>query len=163
MPLNVFAAGSRITADELNSLGPTAAVRASTQSVTSSTTLVNDDTLFLPLDPDATYLIQACLYYTAATGGDYKYTFTAPSGATGTQAPIRQNLSGSFAGGFGFNWTATTTAQGSGGSTTMNVYAVGTMTTSNGGILQLQWAQNTSSATATVMQLNSSLTITQIA
>jgi hypothetical protein len=154
-----FYAGSRITADELNDLGPLAAVRSSTQSVSSSTTFVNDDTLFLAFDADATYFVECNMYYTAATGGDFKWKFTIPSGATGYQSPLRSNLSGNFAGAFADTWTGTTytQAQGNGGSTIMLAYASGILTTASAGTLQLQWAQNTSSATATVMQVNSAL------
>ena len=160
MSLLNFSAGSRITADELNALGPLSAVRASTQSITSHTGYTNDDTLFLPLDADATYFVECNMYYTAATGGDFKYTFNIPSGATGFQSPTRQNLSGAFAGGFAVLWTdtsTTTAGQGQGGSTVMLVYASGILTTASGGTLQLQWAQNSSSGTATVMQVNSAL------
>ena len=47
-------AGQEITAAFLNSIAPLNAVRSSTQSHTSNTTLSNDDTLFLALAANAT-------------------------------------------------------------------------------------------------------------
>lgn len=52
------------------------------QSVTSSTTLVNDDQLFYPLQASTSYYFEALIEFTATVGGDIKLAFTIPTAAT---------------------------------------------------------------------------------
>lgn len=165
MSLNLFYAGSRITADELNALGPGTVVRSSTQAVTSSTTLVNDDTLFLNLLADSQYLILAALFYTGGTQGssDMQYTFAMPSGASGYQSSQRLTPGGTATGYDAALWTGTLGAATQGTGQVMNVSIMGTVTVSSGGVMQLKWAQNTSSGTPTTMQVGSALAAIQVA
>ena len=48
--------------------------------MTSSTTLVNDTALVIALTASTTYLVEALVFYTAGTTGDFKYNFTSPAG-----------------------------------------------------------------------------------
>jgi hypothetical protein len=158
-------AGSRILADDFNGISPLSAIRAGTQSVTSSTTLVNDDTLSLSLDADATYVVLMALNYSgAATGsGDMKFAFSPPSGAT-MNGTIHRNTTSALASVNNYSSFTGATACGTNGSgTPVGVDALMIITTSSAGTLQLQWAQNTSSGTATVMGVGSSLVAWRIA
>lgn len=157
MPQQIYA-GQRITAALLNSIQPLAATRSSTQQVTSSVTLINDDTLFLSLVANATYAVGMLLFYSGNNvPGDLNFKFTVPSGATGTAQIIRVNASGTFVGGSSNNFTNATNAAAAGAGNIQALSFSGTLVTSSAGVLQLQWAQNTSSATKTQMELNSSL------
>lgn len=66
-----FTAGQAVTAAQLSLLCPVFAVKASTQSVTNSTTLVNDSDIVFTLSANVRYLIEANLVAqsSAVTGG----------------------------------------------------------------------------------------------
>lgn len=138
------------------------------ESVTSSTTLQNDDHLVLALVAGTTYLLTGMLIYDASTAGDFKLAFTVPAGVT-------------------INWTAAgfrvadTTASGggsptvqTGSGTTKNVGGIGAGSKGaavlNGlirvgttaGNLQLQWAQDVSDATATTVYTDSFLRLIKV-
>lgn len=164
MPVPVYA-GQRITAALLNAIQPLSATRASTQTVSNSTTLVNDDTLLLALVANATYRIEGQLYYnqTAAGTAGIKIGWTLPAGATGFNETFHADTGTSvLTGFFASNW-AGTIAAGTSGTSVVGMTIHGTLTTVSAGTLQLQWAQNTSSATGTQMQVSSSLVAWRIA
>lgn len=160
-------AGSRILASFLNSIAPMNAVRSSTQSVSSSTTLVNDDTLFLALAANATYNVELLLLYSGGTmnSSDMKWGFTLPSGASGAGETSHLTPGNVYA-----NQATNLTASGSanacatgGAGTAFAAKTTATIFTTGAGTLQLQWAQNTSSATATIMGIGSSLVAWRLA
>lgn len=141
--------------------------KGTTESVTSSTTVQNDDQLFVAL-PVGNWEIEAFLAFTGASAGDARIVWT----NTGTM---------SFLGRFSAGNGATTAdiADGNFGASTRSittelVYGVTSATTQNfvrerllvavtvAGTLQLQWAQGTSSGTATVLNTSSQLTILPI-
>lgn len=133
--------------------------KSSDQTVTSSTTLVNDSQLKFAVAANETYIFQAWLYTYAADGTpDIKVTFTGPSGST-------------------VLWSSSQVIFNAGGSTTLTVVAAGGTTadlfvdsnlraiqlygtilnSSTAGDVQLQWAQNTSSANGTSVKAGSSI------
>jgi len=133
--------------------------KSSDQTVTSSTTLVNDSQLKFAVAANETYIFQAWLYtYAADATPDIKTTFTGPSGST-------------------VFWSSSQVIFLANGSTTLTVVAPGGTvgdffvdsnlraiqlygTISNGataGDVQLQWAQNTSSANGTTVRAGSSI------
>jgi len=133
--------------------------KSSDQTVTSSTTLVNDSQLKFAVAASETYIFQAWLYTYAADGTpDIKVTFTGPSGST-------------------VFWSSSQVIFTGGGATTLTVVAPGATaadfyvdanyraiqlygTILNGGTagdLQFQFAQNTSSANGTSVKAGSSL------
>lgn len=160
-------AGSRVTALAMNRLYPMIRTKQAAQSVTSSTTLVDDDTLWVPLEADATYLVTLTLAVTGATAGDVKTAWTIPSGATGQRACLglagaSTSATASDASNRSTTWTAsvpygvTTTAS--------TVMEDGTITTAAAaGVLRLQWAQNASSGTATIVEAGSYLQVERLA
>jgi hypothetical protein len=133
--------------------------KSSDQTVTSSTTLVNDSQLKFAVAASETYIFQAWLYtYAADATPDIKTTFTGPSGST-------------------VFWSSSQVIYLANGSTTLTVVAPGGTvgdffvdsnlraiqlygTILNGataGDVQLQWAQNTSSANGTSVKAGSSI------
>jgi len=130
------------------------------EAVTSSTTLQNDDHLFLALAASTYYTFQAFIDYDGATTGDFKMGFTVPAGATINWFSVGGGSAMS-------SDTAVTqmnirprkdaTANTYGALTTGdNLHVVGyVLTAGTSGNLQMQWAQGTSDATATNVRTHS--------
>ena len=151
-------AGGRITASEIRGVAPLAAYKANSQSVTSSTTLVNDNDLFLAIPANGVYVIQGAILVTGASAGNIKYTFTIPSGASGNMSSLQENTSGTLVLDGPGVWTATIT-----GDAAQGIWLYGLLVNSStAGTLQLQWAQNGSNATPTTVAAYSYLTAWQI-
>ena len=157
MPIPTWSVGQVLASADVNSwFVPLAAVRTAGQSVTSSTTLVNDNTLFLPLAASSTYIWLAFLDYEAANGGDIKYQWTVPTGGVLRGGSSYMALTGVAVSWQEFNAAAVSSARGNGAGNGQSAVAYGSVTTGvTAGNLQTQWAQNTSSATATIMHLGS--------
>lgn len=132
--------------------------KSADESVTSSTTLQNDDQLTFSIGANETYIVHITMNATMVTGGagSIKYTLTAPSGATCNTSAIGADGSGTS--GEILNGSCGTTGAygGSGTSSVENIDA--TITTgATSGSVTLQWAQNTSNGTATRVKAGSSL------
>lgn len=128
------------------------------ESVTSSTTVQDDDHLFVQLEANSVYQFEMVLLPQGATG-DFKFQFSSPSGAT---------VFGSY---LGYDAALTAlaanywdgTAVGVGAGVTTPTTARGTIITgANAGRLKLQWAQNTSSGSATTLLTNSHLSLRKV-
>jgi hypothetical protein len=130
------------------------------ESVTSSTTLQNDDHLVLAILANETWVIRFALYVTYASGDGIKIAITLPSGAT--MLLLGQMVTDSAETTI---FQHTTTGGGAvvlqpGEATTESLVIVDVtvVNSSNAGNVQLQFAQNNSSGTATVIKQNSSFT-----
>jgi hypothetical protein len=131
--------------------------KSSDQTVTSSTTLVNDSQLKFAVAANETYIFEAWLYTYAADGTpDIKVTFTGPSGST-------------------VLWSSSQVIFNAGGATTLTVVSPGgtsadlfvdanlraiqlygsVLNGATAGDLQFQFAQNTSSANGTSVKAGS--------
>jgi hypothetical protein len=154
--LGNISAGSRLTAAMLQGVAPWAVYKSVAQTVTDSTTLVNDSQLYLPLLGQGTWAwrLWAPAVSSLATGsGDLKIAFTWPSGVSVAWGAIGYSASASSA----VNINAVRSTSGStssiGVGTTQVFFTVeGTLslTSSVSGNLQFQFAQNTASSGATV-------------
>lgn len=156
---------------------PKIVVKTADESVTSSTTLQDDNELLISLASGSSYLIEAHLLVSGAAAGDVKTAWA----RTGTL----NQIGGRMVRGPGINTTdvtagaaaattvginrssggnALTTALASGvdGTAISYISEVFTLTSVVTGTLTLQWAQNTSSATATIMRAGSFLIVTPI-
>lgn len=134
--------------------------KTATESVTSSTTLQNDDDLVLAVEANSTYLLDMMLFYDGATAGDFKMSFTGPTGYSvdyhhtgaatalaGTSGDIDYRL---------IVETDTLGVGANGAGTTLVIHVMGIVVIdATAGSLQLQWAQFASSATATRLFANS--------
>lgn len=166
MAMKVWNVGDVLTASDMNIwVVPRAVVKPSDQSLTSTTTMVNDTALVLPVDANATYDIHGFLLYEGGVqnSSDMKIQWTFPAGLT-----MYYQLVGIDTGGVIRSAThtqATVPTIGSNGAGTRIVQSVnGTViVSSTAGNLQLQWAQNTSSGTATIMHAMSHLQLHRIA
>jgi hypothetical protein len=167
VPIPTWSVGQVLAASDVNNwFVPLAAYRTSTQSVTSSTTLVNDNALFVTVAANAVYRGELVLIYDGDTAGDLKAAWTVPASAT---------ISTAFATGLSGSAAAATDDLVTGASNTPQFGALGSgtncaalyifiLTTSGtSGTLQFQWAQNTSSATATRVFAGSHLVLQRIA
>jgi hypothetical protein len=144
------------------------------ETITSSTTLQNDDHLVLPVVANAVYTFDLDLYMIDAGDftGDFKMTFTCPTGATfdmhGEGAHATSFTGGTSSDGEWIGKLATTSA----GATL--AFGVGTGLTAvrvhgrlvmggTGGNFQLQWAQNASDASGTTLKAGSFMTMNRVA
>jgi hypothetical protein len=143
-------------------------IKATTQTLSSSTTLQNDSTLVTPALPaSSTYLIEGLIVYDAGTTGDFQMGFTTPSGSS-------LSWTGSGFSTTASSGTSTINATSESSGTALPFGAVGTGTPcsvmvkgvitigATAGALQLQWAQNTSDATTLTVHVGSYLNLTQI-
>jgi hypothetical protein len=133
--------------------------KSADQSVTSSTTLVNDTHLKFAVAANETYIFQLWLFVYAADGTpDIKVTCTGPSGSTVLWSSSQVIFNAAAA-------TTLTSVNTSGVSADLFVDANNRAiqlygTIANGataGDLQFQWAQNTSSANSTTVKAGSSI------
>lgn len=155
MAVPVFTAGQVLVAADVNVwFLPISAIKTSNESVTSSTALQNDDALFLSLASNSTYEVTGLLSTDGAAAGDIKVTFTGPAGAS--ICMYFNALSVSAVGGgddlvFILESFGTTGSFGTIAAADHRAIAFRGQVTIAGtaGNLQLQWAQDTSSGTAT--------------
>jgi hypothetical protein len=139
--------------------------KTSDETVTSSTTFQDDDHLTLAIGASEIWVIQAHLFYDAATTGDLKTAFSLPTGATGISGSHRPEVNIAATIGSG-NWNVQTDFTTPGASIAGGVgsgtrlYKLDTLVVDNGvnaGNVTLRWAQNSSDGTGTVMRANSCL------
>jgi hypothetical protein len=157
----VLAVNSGATAPEWVPAGATikSVRKSSDQTVTSSTTLVNDSQLLFAVAANETYIFQAWLYTFAADGTpDIKVTFTGPAGSTVLWSSSQVIFNAA---------AATTLTVVAAGGTSSDLFVDANFraiqlygTILNGGTagnLQFQFAQNTSSANGTSVKAGSSI------
>ena len=127
------------------------------ESVTSSTTLQNDDHLTFPIAANETWIVECTLHTTFAAAGGLKIAMNGPSGATiRTSAVMDSNgivpahgSSGSLAGAIALSPAGATS-----GLVAVKCIIVNGSTAGN---VNLQFAQNVSDVTATTVLANSYL------
>jgi hypothetical protein len=133
--------------------------KAANQSVTSSTTLVNDTHLALAVVANAVYELEGFIAYDGATSpSDIKMDWTLPASATLLWGPLGAATGGAaayapLAVNAGTPLTAGT--YGTGGAYTALNPRGRLATAGTAGTLQFRWAQNTSNATATTIYAGS--------
>jgi hypothetical protein len=163
MPFKTFVDGAVLQADadvDRFFIQQTHVIKSADESVTSSTTLQNDDQLAVPLLASSHYWIEAFLIYSAATASDLSLAISVPTGAAlywshgglrGGATSSVDNISRTFVDETGTGWIG-----GTGGDAV--VMGEGHVTTGvTAGNLQIRWAQNTSGATATIVKAGSIL------
>jgi len=142
-----FLAGDEPTAGQVEELRGLRVYKLGIETVNGSAALQNDDELFLTVEANAKYRFMARILFTSNTTADFKFGFTYPSGATATYT-----LLGIASG--GASLSAFHQVESSGGAleggTGIACLMFGTWAiSSTAGVLQLQWAQNTSNASNT--------------
>jgi len=143
--------------------GPTTVRKTADETVTSSTVLQNDNHLLLAMAANEIWEVRFKLMVTAAQAGDIKYAFTVPAGAT-----VKHTYFGPVIGVTATPFvTYSATLQDAAVDRSPGILDVSDPTLviieaivvcgATPGNLQLQWAQNTSNATATTVLANSCL------
>jgi hypothetical protein len=155
--------------DNINSMGPHLIVRKpSDESLTSNTTLQDDNHLILPVAANEVWQVSYGIIYAGATGtGDIKVAFTFPASGDIQFSGLGPDNGGSVR---YRRWSGTTSPTanfdflGFGASIYAYVGIQGVFTNSStAGSLTLQWAQNAISATATIVRANSTLWAVKLA
>src|SRR5574341_1924364 len=79
-----FGTGTLLPASDLNTymVQQNFVRKTADESVTSSTTLQDDDHLVIAVEANTNYFIEAFLIYDGDAAGDFKFTFSVPAGAT---------------------------------------------------------------------------------
>jgi hypothetical protein len=170
--VSYFATGP-ITVAQLEALVPRIAVKDADEPITSSTTLQDDDDLTISVSANVTYAITGWLSWVGNGTGDIKFAWNAPAGATLSaqiHGPHGALVDGTGNGSVEFfpAWLGVTSfptsAQSYGASTTVvsghvkGLLEVG----ANAGNLTLQWAQNVSNGTSTIVKAKSWLWLQQV-
>lgn len=161
-------AGHKVTIADFDAIGIWA-LKTSNESVTSSTTLQNDDQLVLPVAANAKYTFEMFLVYDGAGAGlgDLKRDFTGPAGIVMNYANYGPNNSGAGLTQYDVvmdTLSGVSRVLGTNGATAMTAQPKGYVATSGtAGNLQFRWAQNVSSATATRVLVGSFMKLTRIA
>ncbi|MFI9558881.1 hypothetical protein [Nonomuraea endophytica] len=169
MPIKDFQVGVPPSAADINRYFQQRAhvIKAADESITSSTTLQNDDHLFLTVSANTDYWVEAMIRYDGPTGGDLKIGWSVPTGATleWTSNGLATAATSTADDLWRRRRTATTDeivgAVGAG--TDLLAMPEGLLRVgANAGTLRLRWAQGTSSATATRVFLRSLLMISRM-
>lgn len=140
------------------------------ESVSLSTTLQNDDELWLSLPSNSTWMVDGLLLYDAATAADISVYFTAPTGASYRMGWLRLDPSVSAFSNATIRADIATefnavTLGGAGGTSNIctALYSGSVVMGANPGNLQLMWAQAASSGTQTRVWAGSTLRAMRIA
>jgi hypothetical protein len=169
MPLKDFTHLERLSAADMNRyfMQQAHVIKGSDESVTSSTTLQDDNELFLSVSAGANYWVQGFIIYSADAAGDLKISFSGPTGstfsyvsdaigstATSSVSTVSRSLQS----------LGSTPSPGGVGSGTNVVFMPKGVLQVGGtaGTLRLQWAQLASSAVATTVRARSLLIIRRL-
>lgn len=162
-------AGQRMVVDVLRAMVYDEVAKATTETVTSSTTYQDDNELFLPAVVNAQYHFDLLLLHSSGTTGKFKMQFTAPAGATvawGVIGVASAVTSSNPVTDVSMPSRTVSDILGLGGGNLTGTTALisGVLTTSStAGNLMLQWAQNVSDAAATQVRAGSTLRMKRIA
>ena len=156
----VFAAGDVLHADDLN---PLFVYKTADESVTSSTTLQNDDHLFLSVAANTRYLVESYFAWTSPVAADFKFTYTTPVGVAGQWSALNPTLASAVSAPYtgSLSWGSTGTFEGF----NLDMFARVNGILIVGGIagtLQFQFAQNTSNATPCTVRQYSWLRLIEV-
>lgn len=146
-------------------------LKSADESVTSSTTLQNDDALVYTIGDTGTYVFDAYLWVTSAANaaGDINVAWSFPTGTChwGGHAlftDLASSVSGTFAASSHLSATSGSSVHGFGASTSQTmIWLHGILIATATGSLQFMWCQNSSNANATTVKAGSHLVVRQVA
>jgi hypothetical protein len=152
--------------DNLLAMGPHLIVRKpSDESIPSSTVLQDDDHLVLPVAANEIWLVRYNLKVTIPVTPQMKMAFTFPASGDINLSGTEFNAAGTLTK-ITFQGTTTPTATQDflGSASNRHIVLDGVFVNAgNAGNLVLQWAQNVSNASATIMKANSTLWAVKLA
>lgn len=160
---------SGVAGDGSNLAGRLVVVKAADQSVTNSTTLVNDTHLIVPVAANEAWIVRYYLFITSPQESDFKAALDVPAAAGKLNFGIFGFTSATSGAASTTPWTetdaatvilnwGTTTAPGPAA-----VFAAYFLNGSNAGNIQLQWAQQAANISPTTVELGSFLIAQRIA
>lgn len=159
-------AGQELTAANLAQLIPVTAVKLSDVAQVTSTTLVNDAALFIPVAANAIYEVSMFIIYTQGTVGLLNMGFTGPTAATfdWTAVGLAASVTGADNGSYVSQARTIADTRMVGGFTTNCTCRIEgrLVTSSTSGTLNFQWAQSVGSATGTTVKKGSFMIARQI-
>lgn len=161
-----YTAGQRLTAALLTSMQTQEVVKVANETVTSSTTLQDDDELTFPVVANASYDIEFCIRFAGLNAAGLKTAWSVPSGTSGLKlvsGPGSANATEANANTTEMRWAvhATSTVvnytdpRNSASSQTFAVERSRLDIAATPGDVTLQWAQLASNGTGTVVALGS--------
>ncbi len=161
-----IAAGQRITTAMLSALTYDYVIKANPETITSSTTMQNDDELFVPVVAGAQYELDAFIRFSGLQAAGIKVGWTVPSGTSFNVlygGPGSANAVSTDANTTEMRWAIHGSATAVAMTNPRNSAALHTWTLANmiftvgatAGNIQLQWAQNVANATGSVVQAQS--------
>lgn len=163
-------AGQKITASLLRSMLPQTVRKTADTSRSATTTFADDDHLTFAAEASAVYTMVGWIKYFASNTPDIKIQFSVPSGCLGEWAWIMPGATTLATTTTGYSIRTETndvsgsrTGYGTSDSTMFTPISGLFRMSSTAGNIVLQWAQNTSDATATVMYTDSWLQFQRIA
>ena len=165
MAVKQWAVGDVLSAADMNVWTvPLVGIKSANQTISSSTTLINDADMRFAVAAGSMYEFHVFVRYSSGTGQDWKSSFTVPAGANAHFSRIARDNSGNFAGDGEFVDTDSVVSQGAGVGAIRTINFFGyVVTAGTSGNLIFQWAQNTSGAFNTTLYQNSYLTGRRIA
>lgn len=148
----------------VSDLRPLFARKTADESVTSSAVMQDDNELTVTVEANAVYWFQLLERIDATAASDYKSQLTLPSGATSVSAIDAITIAGTAYNQFDLITTSFQTTEGAGAGTVRIAIRNGIIiTSSTAGAVTLQWAQNTSGGTATILKAGSYLIALKVA
>jgi hypothetical protein len=166
--LKTFVTGEVLTASDTNVYlkNTLYAEKTATETVTSSTAFQDDDHMTVSVAANSVYELTFQFIYDGATGGDLKYQFVGPAGATASLSVNRLQTAAASSVDDAIDTMGISTAQ------VVGALGAGTFCTSFGrglvrvsstaGTFKVQWAQNTSSGTATSLFADSYICLRRV-
>lgn len=156
------AAGSKLRGGTLNSLITEVrgvyARKTADETVNNSTTLQNDDHLLVSVAANAVYDFKLILHYNSGTTPDLKVGWSVPSGTTMVWGGYIADTTGAVTSVAALTQTSVQAIGGS-GSNIYQFFSGVVVTSTTAGTLQLQWAQNTLTASDSKILAGSELTL----
>jgi hypothetical protein len=138
-------------------------VKTSRETVTSSTTLQDDNDFTFELKANTTYAINSTGVFSAPSSGGIKWAFSAPSGSSGRLFIHSLNASSGEYFDVDILTGAGNSAAAIGATSFFTTIMHGFITTSStAGTFTFQWAQNTSNATGTYIERGSTMILTEV-
>lgn len=162
--MTTVSAGQKILADENNWLQPLFARKTSDETIISNASLQNDDVLFLAVAASAVYEFRLRAIINSGTTPDFKMGWTFPAGLTMTYDLFEGESLGAVANVIQGPYIQTDVPPVSTTGSDQPWIAEGlVIVSSTAGTLQWQWAQNTLTASNTIVRAGSYLRLRRVA
>jgi hypothetical protein len=126
------------------------------ETVNNSSTLQDDNELFVALTANNTYVFSLTLSYISGTTPDFKFKFNIPAGASMAYGVMGLDTAGGFTTAGNLNSGNTPSIGGSAGDA-MAICKGTVIVSSTAGNLSLQWAQNVANVSDTIVRAGSIL------